>query len=99
LSYLQKDHPYNLPNFGNVLSWSLPFVAEKCADFVTALHKLELEEEEGELNELEQVTTCVVKKIIFCSCLFRFSVELVDMSLNLVLLRSVVIWKAEVVSH
>lgn len=57
------EHPYNLPNFGNVLSWSLPFVAEKCADFVTALHKLELEEEEGELNELEQVIhgcVCVV---------------------------------------
>jgi serine/threonine-protein phosphatase 2B catalytic subunit len=48
------EHPYNLPNFGNVLSWSLPFVAEKCADFVTALHKLELEEEEAELEAQEE---------------------------------------------
>ena len=48
------EHPYNLPNFGNVLSWSLPFVAEKCADFVTALHKLELEEEEAELEREEE---------------------------------------------
>lgn len=47
------EHPYNLPNFGNVLSWSLPFVAEKCADFITALHKMELEEEEDELEQQE----------------------------------------------
>lgn len=45
------EHPYILPNFGNVLSWSLPFVAEKCADFIATLHKLEVEEEEEELNE------------------------------------------------
>ncbi len=48
------EHPYNLPNFGNVLSWSLPFVAEKCADFITALHKLELDEEEDELADAEE---------------------------------------------
>lgn len=48
------EHPYYLPNFGNVISWSLPFVAEKCADFIATLHKLELEEEEAELEQLEQ---------------------------------------------
>lgn len=50
------EHPYNLPNFGNVISWSFPFVAEKLVDFVTALRKIELEEEEEELDQQAKST-------------------------------------------
>jgi len=60
-----SDSPYYLPGFMNVFAWSIPFVAEKLGDILTAVGKLvddELVEENiARFISLRQKVTAVVR--------------------------------------
>ena len=50
------EHPYYLPNFANVFTWSLPFVQEKICEIILTLAQLDLKqfEQDVEINILKE---------------------------------------------
>ena len=83
--YHESQHPYFLPQFKNLFSWSLPFVSEKVAEiFHSMLEKADEEEgadsKKGSLRSIESNSTredvdkkaIIRKKIRFVAKMLKF---------------------------
>jgi len=58
------EHPYHLPAFANVFSWSLPFVQEKVCEFILTLSQIDLKEIDETSHKLEIEELAKRKEII-----------------------------------
>jgi len=56
--FVHTEHPYWLPNFTDVFTWSIPFVSEKIAELLLVVYKLVNDEKE----EIEEVSVIEKEK-------------------------------------
>jgi len=72
--FIDSPHPYYLPNFMDVFTWSLPFVAEKVTDMLANVLEYGDEsssEEDDEKNQMEQRKGLLKKKVLAVTKLVR----------------------------
>jgi serine/threonine-protein phosphatase 2B catalytic subunit len=71
--FIDSPHPYYLPNFMDVFSWSLPFVAEKVTDMLANVLDYEAgeEDEEEPKGVLQEKGGLLKKKVMAVSKLLR----------------------------